>query len=57
MIHKRVIFGMNDKRRLRDLAEQRHGAALTVVVNRIGKTVNFGGDQIVEFADATDLFN
>ena len=47
---------MNDQRRLRDLAEQRHGAALTIIVNRIGETVNFRGDQIVEFAYAAHFF-
>ncbi len=44
---------MNNQHRFGDLTQQRHGAALTIVVNSIGKTVNFGGDQIVKFAQAT----
>ena len=56
MIHKRVIFGVNNQSRLGDFAEQRHGAALTVIVDRIGEAVNFCGDQIVEFTNAAHLF-
>lgn len=47
---------MNDQRRFRNVAEARHGAALAIVVQRIGESVNPGGDHIVKLADAAHTF-
>ena len=55
-IHKRIVLGMNNQRGFGYLIKQRHGATLTVIVYRIGETVNFGGDQIVKIANATQRF-
>lgn len=56
MIHKRIVFSMDNQRWFGDPIEQRHGAALAVIVYSIGETVDFGGDQIVKIANAAQRF-
>lgn len=56
VVHKRVVFRMDDERRLSDIAEPRHGAALPVIIQRIGEAMDFGGDHIVKFPDAAHPF-
>ena len=45
VIHKWIVFRVNDERWLSDIAEPRHGAALPVIIQRIGETMDFGGDR------------
>lgn len=52
MIHKRVVFGVDNQRRTGDAGETRHRAALAIVIDGIAKTVNFRRNQIIEIADA-----
>ena len=56
MVHERIVFRVNDQRGFRDIAQARHRAALAIVVQRIGKAVNFGGDGIVKLANAPHAF-
>lgn len=51
MIHKRIVFSVNNQRRFSNLVKQRHGATLTIVVDGVGKAVNFRGDQVVKLAN------
>lgn len=56
MIHKRIVFGVNNQRRFGYPIEHRHGATLTIIVDSVGVAVNSGGDEIVKFTDATYRF-
>lgn len=56
MIHKRIVFGVNNQRRFGDPVQHRHGATLTIIVDSVSVAVNSGGDEIVKFTDATYRF-
>ena len=45
MIHKRIVFGVNNQRRFGDPVQHRHGATLTIIVDSVGVAVNSGGDE------------
>ncbi len=56
MIHKRIVFGVNNQCRFGYPIEHRHGATLTIIVDSVSVAVNSGGDEIVKFTDATYRF-